>query len=60
MKRKCKFCRCASCRWKGTDNCLHDHKMPCSWCGPKGDMKHSDIVGQCKGYVRRQYDGESN
>lgn len=57
MKAKCRlygvhYCRCATCRWRGTDNCLHDREMPCSRCGPKGQMKHSDMIGQCWGYER--------
>ena len=53
MNKKCEFCRCARCRWQGTDNCLYDRRPPCSWCGPWGNMKHSDIVGQCKRFVKR-------
>lgn len=35
----CGECICRYCRWKDTDNCLHDNNRPCAHCH-KGSKEH--------------------
>ena len=55
LSKWCQGCKCASCRWQGTDNCLHDRNKPCRSCnGVKQCVAvYIPIAYGCKGYEKQ-------
>lgn len=53
LSKWCSGCKCSTCRWQGTDNCLHDQNSPCSSClGRKSRTAwYIEKYYQCEGYV---------
>lgn len=47
----CDACVCNYCRWKGTDNCLHDKDGSCLRCGER--VKQKRPVYECSGYCTK-------
>ena len=54
LSKWCQGCKCASCRWQGTDNCLHDRDKPCRSCnGVKQCVAvYIPVAYGCKGYEK--------
>ena len=52
LSKWCSGCRCSTCRWRGTDNCLHDRNKLCNMC--HGNKKIVAVfmreAQMCKGY----------
>lgn len=49
----CDGCICFYCRWRGTDNCLHDNDTrSCLGCGERNRQKIA--LYECEGYAMRR------
>ena len=50
LSKWCSGCKCSTCRWQGTDNCLQDRDKPCNSClGIKAAVPvHIPIAYGCK------------
>lgn len=63
LTKFCKGCRCASCRWQGTDNCAKDTDPPCSRCHGSGRVidpygnwacyRYIDASFQCDAFMEK-------
>jgi hypothetical protein len=49
LSKHCEGCKCSTCRWQGTDNCLQDRTPPCSSCH-KGSLKDTTQIKSCEGH----------
>lgn len=58
LTKHCRGCKCSTCRWQGTDNCLHDTNQPCSTCegSHRKAWKFIERFYDCKGYERKMSD----
>lgn len=54
----CSGCRCAICRWQGTDNCLYDTKQPCSQCHGSGRIVDNYGNRKCYKFIDDSYNCE--
>ena len=56
LTKHCKWCRCSTCKYQGTDNCLHDSEARCFHCdGVKSNtLIYKEKSTDCKGYIKRR------
>ena len=56
LTKHCSGCKCASCRWQGTDNCLHDYESWCDVCEGRPMARADRYIAKswgCRGYERK-------
>ena len=61
LTKNCRGCKCATCRWQGTDNCLHDYECWCDVCQGRPVERADRYIAKswvCRVYESRQTCGK--